>query len=1275
MKFNRLPLLAFLCLLFCSETLFAQNTFQKTIGGDGEDIASWVTEIPNGFIVAGLSTTLNSDQNACLLQLDNAGNLIWQKNYGTSTIFSVVLDEGDGYIALGASVGLPNVDILLVRTDLAGNTLWSKSIGDSSTTDLGLSLVQVPNGYLVSGAQAPTGSLNFNSFLTRLDSNGNTLWSQTYNSGTLGNLFLSNFVENDIIYASGTAEGAGVFLRLDLATGDILSSSAYDGNNDTEALTFQQPTQDSNLVISDQTRSGLLGNQMNPWVQKISKTNGQTIWSKIYSKPGVNLRGRIEQANNGFLLMPFSDSTSVTNDGMLAKIDPDGNVLWSYQYGGNLEERFIKAIQTSDGGFLAVGQSRSNSINGDNDIFVVKTDSNGLVTNCCIRAAGIQAFNYSPQDTLLDYDIFNSHSADSIAINALNISLINESFCTSIPPIDTQSITLCPNETFTLDSIAYNAPGVVRDTIPGIGGGCDTILVYNLLAAPFVSDSQSIQFCIGDSVNIGGQFYTQSGTVVDTLPSMAGCDTLVTYTLEAVVQFDQSATIEFCPGDSVTIAGQVYYQSAIVPDTIQGAGASCDTILTYTLVLLPQPTQNETIEFCQGDSVTIAGQVYTQSGTVVDTISGFGGGCDTVLTYTLVLLQQPTIFETIAFCNGDSVTIAGQVYTQSATVVDTISAIGSGCDTIVTYNLVLTIQPTINEIRTFCNGDSITIGGQVYTQPGTVTDTILSSSGLCDTIATYTLILASQPTISETIQFCQGDTITIGGQIYTQPATVTDTILSSSGLCDTIVTYTLVLLTQPTISETIQFCPGDTISIGGQIYTQAATVTDTILSSSGFCDTIATYVLELLAQPTQSSTIQFCPGDSITIAGQTYTQSGTVVETIPALGGGCDTIVTYTLVLLPQPLRSETIGLCAGDTVIINGVGYSQPGNVLDTIPAIGGGCDTIVSYVLISLTPAPSTVDITCPNDVTVITLPGTGPTAVNYNLPTVTSDCPCPGAALTLTAGLASGSVFPVISTPVCYTATDSCGNTASCCFSVTIREEQPCDEKVAGCMKYEILRITKNAAQQHTYTIRVTNNCSNKMIWSAIRIPNGLVAEEPANNSVFTTPDGRNYDVRNPNFSPFYSVRFKSTADSISGGQSDIFKYTLPAQAGNVNYIYIASRLTNNLTYEAHMNTFNCPVTNQRPAVERIIENNNELSTLYIFPNPTSGMLYADFSAWQDERLQVRIINSQGQLAQNLAIKASGAQQQIVLREGLADGLYFIEILTESGDRQRVRFVLQH
>ncbi|MBC7775779.1 MAG: T9SS type A sorting domain-containing protein [Phycisphaerae bacterium] len=1174
MKHRLTLLFAFLFLTFFTANIFSQNTFQKTIGGDGDDFANWVVEIPTGYIIAGQAATPNN-LNACLLQLDHAGNIIWQKNYGAGYHFNVVVDAGNGFLALGESnAGASDVDIFLVRTDLTGNVLWSKQIGDTSTTDLGNSLVAVPGGYLLSGAQAPTGTTSFNSIFTRLDANGNTLWSRTYSSGSIGNLIRSNYVENNVIYASGAAETSGAFLRLDLMNGDVLGSATYDGNS-TEALYYQQPTLDSNLVIADHTRSAAGNNEIRLWVQKITKPTGQIIWSKVYNKSsGVDLRGRIEIADGGFLLTPYNDSSTPANDGMLAKIDPNGNVLWSYQYGGNQEDRLLKATQTADGGFVAVGHSRSNSVNGDNDIFIVKTDSNGLVTGCCTRPAGIEASNFSATDISLSYDPSNSYSADSIGIDPVSVNLLTESLCASIPPIDSQDVTLCPNQTFTLNGIDYHAPTVVYDTIPSSGGGCDTIRVYNLLAAPYDSVSQLIQFCFGDTITIGGQVYTQSATVVDTISSAGiGCDTIVTYTLEALLHFSQNDTIPFCPGDSITIGGQVYTQSATVVDTLFSTTGSCDTLLTYTLILLPEPTLSDTIQFCPGDSITIAGQVFTQSATVIDTILSTGGACDTIVTYTLILLPQPTLSDTIQFCPGDSITISGQVYTQSATVVDTISSTG----------------------------------------------------GACDTIATYTLILLPQPTLSDTIQFCPGDSITIAGQVYTQSATVVDTISSIGGACDTIATYTLILLPQPTLSDTIEFCPGETITIGAQ----------------------------------------------------GYTQSATVVDTIPALGGGCDTIATYTLVLLPQPLVVETIGLCFGDTVTINGVNYTQPGNVLDTIPAIGGGCDTIVSYVLVSLTPAPSVVNIHCPNDLSVITLPGTGPTVATYNLPTVTTDCPCPGTALTLTAGLASGSIFPVVTTQVCYSATDSCGNSASCCFSVTIREELPCDEKVVACMKYEVLSITKNAGGKHTYHIRATNNCANKMIWTAIQVPDGLTADDPLNGTVYTTPDGRKYDVRNPNFSPFYSVRFKSTTDSISNGQSDIFKYTLPAQAGNLTYIHIASRLTGNVTYEAHLNTFNCPITVMKPAPQgpRSPEEMHSNGTLQVFPNPTSGILFADLTDWRGEQLQVEVFNSQGQLAQSLALTANGEMQQIALPNGIADGLYFLQILTENGERQTVRFVLQH
>jgi len=299
-----------------------------------------------------------------------------------------------------------------------------------------------------------------------------------------------------------------------------------------------------------------------------------------------------------------------------------------------------------------------------------------------------------------------------------------------------------------------------------------------------------------------------------------------------------------------------------------------------------------------------------------------------------------------------------------------------------------------------------------------------------------------------------------------------------------------------------------------------------------------------------------------------------------------------------------------------------------------------------------------------------------VNYPDPMTASDCPCPGTALRLTAGLPSGSLFPPTTTQVCWQAADSCGQTASCCFLVTVREESPCDIKTIGCMKYELLSITEDAGKNRTYRIKVTNSCANKMSYTAIQIPDGMIAMSPADNSIYAAPgSGREYLVRNPNFSPFYSVRFKSTDDSLSSGASDVFRYTLPAQA-NVTYIHILSRLEPQVYYEAHLNTFTCPIGitppgGGKPGVERAdFEPDNQ--GVRLFPNPTSGALYADLSDWQGQDLQMRVLDSRGQMVLQQALIASSDYQSLGLPETLPQGLYFLEIIPSEGARLIARFV---
>ncbi len=83
-------------------------------------------------------------------------------------------------------------------------------------------------------------------------------------------------------------------------------------------------------------------------------------------------------------------------------------------------------------------------------------------------------------------------------------------------------------------------------------------------------------------------------------------------------------------------------------------------------------------------------------------------------------------------------------------------------------------------------------------------------------------------------------------------------------------------------------------------------------------------------------------------------------------------------------------------------------------------------------------TITLLCPKSNSITTLPGQTDTVVLWQTPTSITTCPISSdVAVTQTAGLPIGSSFPIGTHIITYTATDSCGNTATCSFNITITE----------------------------------------------------------------------------------------------------------------------------------------------------------------------------------------------------------------------------------------------
>ena len=372
----------------------------------------------------------------------------------------------------------------------------------------------------------------------------------------------------------------------------------------------------------------------------------------------------------------------------------------------------------------------------------------------------------------------------------------------------------------------------------------------------------TLKFCSGSSVNWHGLTISNEGNYSKLVSGINGCDTLF-YGYAKFNDFNYaSKVISSCPGNPILLNGQVYNESTTVTDTLSGQN-SCDTIYSYLLSFLPFNQKQKTVQFCEGGSITLNGKTYFQPGAYLDTLKSFIA-CDTIITYALSYFPKNTSQQTVDFCPGGTVSINGKLYNQPGVVVDTLLS-AAQCDSIVTYQLSFLPYQQKYQTVEICIGDSYTINGTTYTENATVTDTIPSFS-TCDTIKTYQLQFLPNLTQQRTLAFCPGTSITIQGKIYTQPGTILDT-LSSLLQCDTVRTTFLTFTESPRIQRNILLCRGEKVRINGMVYDSNAVVLDTIRTPDN-CDTIRvnTIVLDDLPPTDFPKDTFLCPGTVLTLS-------------------------------------------------------------------------------------------------------------------------------------------------------------------------------------------------------------------------------------------------------------------------------------------------------------------------------------------------------------------------------------------------------------------------
>lgn len=276
---------------------------------------------------------------------------------GADSLDSVTATSDGGSIVVGKSnsqnitLNTGNDNAVIMKLNALGEIEWQK-IFDGNDNDGFTSVVQLPNGDYIAGGYSNSTDLDFenkgsgDAILVKYSNSGEKIWTKSIGGSQL----------------------------------DTISSIAV--------------TSDGNIVVTGNHESSdngfSSGGMKDSFIAKYNSTTGNQEWIQYLTGAGDDIYCSVVELMDGSIIaVGYSYSYDLfipgitTTEGIIVKYDSDGNRIWGKKIGGNQEDYLYSLIKTSDGGFIAVGESNTATAGlpvepkGDNDAIIVKYNKNG----------------------------------------------------------------------------------------------------------------------------------------------------------------------------------------------------------------------------------------------------------------------------------------------------------------------------------------------------------------------------------------------------------------------------------------------------------------------------------------------------------------------------------------------------------------------------------------------------------------------------------------------------------------------------------------------------------------------------------------------------------------------------------------------------------------------------------------------------------------------------------------------------------------------------------
>ncbi len=538
------------------------------------------------------------------------------------------------------------------------------------------------------------------------------------------------------------------------------------------------------------------------------------------------------------------------------------------------------------------------------------------------------------------FDTLTVHQTDSIIILTLNV----------LPTYNVQDgTTICQSALpYTWEGEVFTEADTRTLTLTS-SNGCDSTVTFTLNVLPTYDIQDGVTICESAlPYTWETETFTAAGTKTLTLTTEAGCDSVVTFTLNVLPTYNIQDGATVCTSALPYTWETETFTAADTRTLTLTSSTGCDSTVTFTLTVLEAYTgitDGETI--CESElPYTWQGEVFTSSDTRTLRLTS-SSGCDSTVTFTLTVLPTFNTQDGATICQSElPYTWEGETFTAADTKTKTLQA-ANGCDSTVTFTLTVLPTYTIQDGTTICESElPYTWETETFTAAGTRTLTLRASNG-CDSTVTFTLTTIAAYTGTDGTTICANELpYTWETETFTAAGTKTLTLTSSNG-CDSTVTFTLnVLPTYTGITDGTTICESELpYTWQGEIFTAAGTKTKTLTSSIG-CDSTVTFTLTVLPTYTVQDEATICEsGLPYTWQGQVFTAAGSKTLTLQTKDG-CDSVVTFTLRVQKATTQHQTDEVCDNQLPYLwqtyRTRSVSAQGSYRDTLRS-RLGCDSII--------------------------------------------------------------------------------------------------------------------------------------------------------------------------------------------------------------------------------------------------------------------------------------------------------------------------------------------